>query len=112
MLFFFNDTATTEIYTLSLHDALPISKIDLSIEIIQTASFIQINQYSKNTITGQETKSESIVSNVKRRTDGLIELSFSYTNAGDTLDATLGMHYGFCILSVNRNSSALFLRFL
>src|SRR5258708_7221787 len=25
--FFFNDTATTEIYTLSLHDALPISKI-------------------------------------------------------------------------------------
>ena len=26
MLFFFNDTATTEIYTLSLHDALPICK--------------------------------------------------------------------------------------
>src|SRR5438445_1917511 len=28
LLFFFNDTATTEIYTLSLHDALPI--LDLS----------------------------------------------------------------------------------
>src|SRR3712207_7479781 len=27
--FFFNDTATTEIYTLSLHDALPISKSTL-----------------------------------------------------------------------------------
>ena len=27
-LFFFNDTATTEIYTLSLHDALPIYRID------------------------------------------------------------------------------------
>src|SRR3989442_7039314 len=26
LLFFFNDTATTEIYTLSLHDALPIWK--------------------------------------------------------------------------------------
>src|SRR2546422_10637746 len=25
--FFFNDTATTEIYTLSLHDALPISQV-------------------------------------------------------------------------------------
>src|SRR2546427_7895364 len=25
--FFFNDTATTEIYTLSLHDALPISRM-------------------------------------------------------------------------------------
>src|SRR5689334_23643351 len=28
--FFFNDTATTEIYTLSLHDALPISRQDLA----------------------------------------------------------------------------------
>src|SRR5256885_2759529 len=27
IFFFFNDTATTEIYTLSLHDALPISKV-------------------------------------------------------------------------------------
>src|SRR2546430_5632392 len=27
--FFFNDTATTEIYTLSLHDALPISVVDI-----------------------------------------------------------------------------------
>src|SRR6266487_686501 len=27
LLFFFNDTATTEIYTLSLHDALPISDL-------------------------------------------------------------------------------------
>src|SRR2546430_11469043 len=26
LFFFFNDTATTEIYTLSLHDALPISR--------------------------------------------------------------------------------------
>src|SRR6266487_7019026 len=28
VFFFFNDTATTEIYTLSLHDALPISRSD------------------------------------------------------------------------------------
>src|SRR3712207_7110861 len=28
--FFFNDTATTEIYTLSLHDALPISDLAVS----------------------------------------------------------------------------------
>src|SRR3989339_837833 len=27
LVFFFNDTATTEIYTLSLHDALPISRL-------------------------------------------------------------------------------------
>src|SRR2546426_5484310 len=30
--FFFNDTATTEIYTLSLHDALPILLADASFE--------------------------------------------------------------------------------
>src|SRR5258708_24101348 len=29
-VFFFNDTATTEIYTLSLHDALPISAVTTS----------------------------------------------------------------------------------
>src|SRR2546429_9100897 len=30
IFFFFNDTATTEIYTLSLHDALPISSTSMS----------------------------------------------------------------------------------
>src|SRR2546425_10487511 len=30
LFFFFNDTATTEIYTLSLHDALPICTDDLA----------------------------------------------------------------------------------
>src|SRR2546422_5680373 len=34
--FFFNDTATTEIYTLSLHDALPISDIGTSVPISQS----------------------------------------------------------------------------
>src|SRR5205807_1101639 len=35
IIFFFNDTATTEIYTLSLHDALPIlDKMDFAAQII------------------------------------------------------------------------------
>src|SRR2546422_5434064 len=33
LFFFFNDTATTEIYTLSLHDALPISLPTLTPEV-------------------------------------------------------------------------------
>src|SRR2546426_7300916 len=33
VLFFFNDTATTEIYTLSLHDALPIYYLPGTIQI-------------------------------------------------------------------------------
>src|SRR5688572_32931199 len=32
--FFFNDTATTEIYTLSLHDALPISHLARSVRTV------------------------------------------------------------------------------
>ena len=32
--FFFNDTATTEIYTLSLHDALPIFTLALSLDAL------------------------------------------------------------------------------
>src|SRR2546430_16049912 len=38
--FFFNDTATTEIYTLSLHDALPIYS-QSTISAIQTLACIQ-----------------------------------------------------------------------
>src|SRR3712207_9259314 len=33
LIFFFNDTATTEIYTLSLHDALPISVLRLANQV-------------------------------------------------------------------------------
>src|SRR5882762_11999115 len=39
--FFFNDTATTEIYTLSLHDALPISVLD---EAEQTGEMARRNR--------------------------------------------------------------------
>src|SRR2546430_12441048 len=35
IFFFFNDTATTEIYTLSLHDALPISWIGWLLERVE-----------------------------------------------------------------------------
>src|SRR5438034_5672956 len=38
MSFFFNDTATTEIYTLSLHDALPILALALSAQCRTSAS--------------------------------------------------------------------------
>src|SRR3712207_9138169 len=34
LFFFFNDTATTEIYTLSLHDALPISDVSQAALVI------------------------------------------------------------------------------
>src|SRR5438445_7771667 len=39
VLFFFSDTATTEIYTLSLHDALPISYVYKDYEHVGPAKF-------------------------------------------------------------------------
>src|SRR2546429_3918465 len=36
--FFFNDTATTEIYTLSLHDALPISRTRRDVQPVSDGS--------------------------------------------------------------------------
>src|SRR3954466_16436451 len=39
--FFFNDTATTEIYTLSLHDALPISGEALTVKTEAEAPFLE-----------------------------------------------------------------------
>src|ERR1043166_8408008 len=48
-VFFFNDTATTEIYTLSLHDALPISRAFLirPASIRTTGSFCGSNDASR-----------------------------------------------------------------
>ena len=53
MFFFFNDTATTEIYTLSLHDALPISEIrelDISHNQLTLMPFSFINTLKQLTI--------------------------------------------------------------
>src|SRR5690606_41610023 len=48
--FFFNDTATTEIYTLSLHDALPISE-----EITEDENGLRrFKKYGGDKITKQE----------------------------------------------------------
>src|SRR3712207_9423376 len=41
LFFFFNDTATTEIYTLSLHDALPISAY------LRRKLFLQLSEFWK-----------------------------------------------------------------
>src|SRR2546430_8197875 len=62
MFFFFNDTATTEIYTLSLHDALPISPAARTSLIISNTSAV---------ISGSSAEVGS--SNNKRR--GLIEMA-------------------------------------
>src|SRR3712207_7251020 len=41
IFFFFNDTATTEIYTLSLHDALPIYHLINTVQVIVQAGLFE-----------------------------------------------------------------------
>src|SRR3712207_8313596 len=51
-LFFFNDTATTEIYTLSLHDALPIFTGHRSLESLANRLLCLANRGNRiNTLT-------------------------------------------------------------
>src|SRR3989442_6603738 len=50
MFIFFNDTATTEIYTLSLHDALPILFVYILGEFLKPrlqARFLQLGKHSR-----------------------------------------------------------------
>src|SRR5260370_41258273 len=61
--FFFNDTATTEIYTLSLHDALPICfelsyRGDIGLIIIAAAFFILAYQALAVLLRSEEHTSE------------------------------------------------------
>src|SRR2546427_7701950 len=57
LFFFFNDTATTEIYTLSLHDALPISAAGRRCRNSRTpATFPRLTNSNKSS-TGRDRKS-------------------------------------------------------
>src|SRR5260221_2736382 len=57
LFFFFNDTATTEIYTLSLHDALPISQ-DKKRSKTRSERFSQVVGYLTLGIRSEEHTSE------------------------------------------------------
>src|SRR5206468_10153481 len=61
--FFFNDTATTEIYTLSLHDALPISYTPESFEKergIKVRNYTRVDQISPSRKRVTATRADKI----------------------------------------------------
>src|SRR6266576_6608643 len=64
LIFFSNDTATTEIYTLSLHDALPIS---LSIRRINARS--SVIAFSRSLRCSASSRSEEHTSELQSRRD-------------------------------------------
>src|SRR5437899_11635702 len=58
--FFFNDTATTEIYTLSLHDALPIFK-----QLIRNGRSASLQRTFKKSFTGWHRSEERFSRNAE-----------------------------------------------
>src|SRR2546427_12775310 len=58
-LFFFNDTATTEIYTLSLHDALPISYGELDLRVAwQPVGALELSLVGQNLLHARHAEFE------------------------------------------------------
>src|SRR5256885_4889477 len=65
--FFFNDTATTEIYTLSLHDALPIYDVSLTVEKGEFLALLGSSGSGKSTLL-------SMMAGLDRPTSGAIRV--------------------------------------
>jgi len=75
VFFFFNDTATTEIYTLSLHDALPIYWTQAWTSQDTRAAFRSWNEYVRKRRSGIVAKrpiADILIGAFARRFDGLL----------------------------------------
>src|SRR5438093_12101350 len=77
--FFFHDTATTEIYTLSLHDALPISVQKLRLVLIDGHSLVYRAFFALPSLTDREGRVVNEGSAKKRSEEHTSELQ-SLTN--------------------------------
>src|SRR2546426_9186682 len=68
IFFFFNDTATTEIYTLSLHDALPISPFSEPALFARASSWVpplRSSECYKTLLAARSTRSEEHTSELQ-----------------------------------------------
>ena len=74
--FFFNDTATTEIYTLSLHDALPISQEETTLPLVAPvviAQLIRLQQLAAAYVSFDE-EYNTILSEPSAKLDVLMQI--------------------------------------
>src|SRR2546430_6267085 len=65
--FFFNDTATTEIYTLSLHDALPIFRVAMLVAVIVVAVELLVISFIRHRY--MDTRSEEHTSELQSQSN-------------------------------------------
>src|SRR2546427_8841566 len=83
VIFFFNDTATTEIYTLSLHDALPISLSSWPWDILASAI---LSTSLKD--CDSDVRSEEHTSELQSQSNLVCRLLLEKKKKGDRADAT------------------------
>src|SRR5256885_3208983 len=73
LFFFFNDTATTEIYTLSLHDALPISggtPVDGFVRVAKSG-YITTYAYPSRPLAANDTTNVLVITTTDRKSTRL-----------------------------------------
>src|SRR3989449_7965409 len=90
--FFFNDTATTEIYTLSLHDALPISmqrptgftliELMVAIAIVAILAAIALPNYTDYVRRGKIQEATSTLLAMRTKMEQYFQDNRSYTTPG------------------------------
>src|SRR2546430_12218254 len=85
-IFFFNDTATTEIYTLSLHDALPIS-VQKLIHLFATQRYHDSDRHALSQRSEEHTSELQSQSNLVCRL--LLEKKNKTGNDGDFDDSSV-----------------------
>src|SRR3712207_7710362 len=70
-VFFFNDTATTEIYTLSLHDALPISTMTISpfMKLLRSLTMKAANSASSAGLPMRPAAAQNLCISMRRRSE-------------------------------------------
>src|SRR2546428_9371895 len=98
MFFFFNDTATTEIYTLSLHDALPISLplvlilLIVGYQIIVRFFPIDIDTVqAADSVLSERWRSEEHTSELQSRSDLVCRLLLAKKNIRHTMTGDGGL---------------------
>src|SRR5215469_10352044 len=84
VLFFFNDTATTEIYTLSLHDALPISGA-FGFSTSRTTKHRAADGRPTPSLSAEEPELAGIACAMKRAGSGVIQVNSDFGSGEFTL---------------------------
>src|SRR5260221_3831470 len=106
IFFFFNDTATTEIYTLSLHDALPISAQGLVAQAVECLAHRLPGPCRRRRWGRHHGRSEEHTSELQSHSDLVCRLLLEKKKEKTTKSRTLQTSSRFCTTSISEHGAA------